>query len=155
MESKVARSNRTARQQWLLPPPTPLVDRLGTGFFRKLPVKPGVYLMCGPEEGVLYVGKALNLRRRLGSYRVANPERFSRRIIRLLHQVTRIEYDVCADERSACLREEALIALLAPRFNRAGKVWIPWPRSRLERQLELGLEPGEPPRGDPRSKVRG
>jgi excinuclease UvrABC nuclease subunit len=96
-------------------------------------------------EGVLYVGKARNLRRRLCSYRVANPERLPRRIIRLLHSVTRIEYDVCSDERSACLREEALIATLAPPFNRAGKVWIPSPRPRLAEQLELHFCPEHSP----------
>ncbi|MGN6644393.1 MAG: nucleotide excision repair endonuclease, partial [Verrucomicrobiota bacterium] len=78
---------------------------------------------CGPGEGVLYVGKAKNLRKRLGSYRVANPERLPRRIIRLLHRVTRIEWDECVDESAARFREELLIAVLQPRFNAAGKVW--------------------------------
>ena len=110
-------------QLWLFPPPQPLVDRLGEEFFRQVPERPGVYLMCGPECGVLYVGRATNLRRRLSSYRVANPERLPRRIIRLLHSVTRIEYDECIDERAAQHREESLICVLAPRFNRAGKVW--------------------------------
>src|SRR5688572_2972127 len=113
-------------QLWLFPPPKPLVERLGAEFFRQLPERPGVYLMCGPQAGVLYVGRAKNLRRRLSSYRVANPERLPRRIIRLLHCVTRIEYDECASESAAQHREEALICVLAPRFNRAGKVW---PRS--------------------------
>jgi len=79
--------------------------------------------MCAEEPGVLYVGRAKNLRRRLSSYRVANPERLPRRMIRLLHCVTRIEYDECADEIAAQHREEMLICVLAPRFNRAGKVW--------------------------------
>jgi hypothetical protein len=114
-----------ARQLWLFPPPRPLVERLGEDFFRQLPTGPGTYLMCGPLEGVLYVGKARNLRRRLASYRVANPERMPRRIIRLLHQVTRIELDLCPDEAAARHREELLITVLAPRFNKAGKVWIP------------------------------
>ena len=118
-------------QLWLFPPPRPLVDRLGEAFFRQLPVQPAVYLLCGPHEGVLYVGRARNLRRRLTSYRVANPERLPRRIIRLLHQVTRIEFDLCRSETEARHREELLIAVLAPRFNRAGKTWIAGPsRSR-------------------------
>ena len=82
--------------------------------------------MCGIEPGVLYVGRAKNLRKRLSSYRVANPERLPRRMIRLLHCVSRIEYDVCADARVAQRREEKLICVLAPRFNRAGKVWPLW-----------------------------
>jgi hypothetical protein len=44
-------------------------------------------------------------------------------MVRLLHRVRRIEYDVCADEQVAQRREEMLICVLAPRFNRAGKVW--------------------------------
>lgn len=110
-------------QLWLFPPPQPLVERLGLDFFRQLPPRPGVYLMCAAEPGVLYVGRAKNLRRRLSSYRVANPERLPRRMIRLLHCVRRIEYDECPDERTAQAREEMLICVLAPRFNRAGKVW--------------------------------
>ena len=110
-------------QLWLLPPPRPLVDRFGADFFRQLPDRPGVYLLCGAHEGVLYVGKAKSLRRRLGSYRVANPERLSRRIIRLLHQVTRIEWDECPSEAAAQHREELLIVTLQPKYNAAGKVW--------------------------------
>ena len=49
-------------QLWLFPPPKPLVERLGEEFFRTLPTGPGVYFMCGSTEGVLYVGKARNLR---------------------------------------------------------------------------------------------
>ena len=112
-----------AGQLWLFPPAQPLVEKLGKDFFRQVPERPGVYLMCGPQEGVLYVGKAKNLRKRLSSYRVANPERMSRKTIRLLARVTRIEWDECQDERTAELREEMLICALLPKFNRAGKVW--------------------------------
>ena len=110
-------------QLWSFPPPRPLVERLGEEFFRALPPQPGVYLMCGDRKGVLHVGKARNLRTRLSSYRVANPERFPRRIVRLLHQVRRIELDVCSSEDAARHREELLICVLQPRFNRAGMVW--------------------------------
>ncbi len=112
-----------AGQLWLFPPPKTLIERLGEDFFRALPSGPGVYLMCGESEGVLYVGKARNLRKRLSSYRVANPERLSRRIIRLLHRVTRIEFDICPTEEAASYREELLICVLLPRFNAAGKIW--------------------------------
>jgi excinuclease UvrABC nuclease subunit len=112
-----------AGQLWLFDPPKPLVERFGEDFFRALPTGPGVYLMCGEREGVLYVGKARNLRKRLASYRVANPERMSRRTIRLLFQVRRIEWDECRTEAAARAREEQLICVLAPKFNAAGKVW--------------------------------
>ena len=112
-----------ARQLWLFDPPKPLVERLGEAFFRSVPARPGVYFMCGSGEGVLYVGKARNLRKRLASYRVANPERLPRRLVRLLHAVRRIEWDECATEELARYREELLICVLAPKFNVAGKVW--------------------------------
>lgn len=112
-----------ASQLWLFPPPRTLAERFGEEFFRELPERPGVYFFCGHEAGVLYVGKAKNLRKRLSSYRVANPERFPRRMIRLLNLTVRIEFDVCVTEASACHREEAMICALSPKFNRAGKVW--------------------------------
>ena len=99
------------------------MERFGNEFFRALPERPGVYLMCGASEGVLYVGKARNLRKRLCAYRVANPERMSRRMIRLLHQTRRIEWDECSTEEAARYREELLICVLAPKFNSVGKVW--------------------------------
>jgi excinuclease UvrABC nuclease subunit len=110
-------------QLWLFPHPKPLLEQFGEEFFRQVPARPGVYFFCGPREGVLYVGKAKNLRKRLSCYRIANPERFPRRILRLLHSVTRIQWDECASESLACHREELLIAVLNPRFNAVGKVW--------------------------------
>jgi len=56
-------------------------------------------------------------------YRAANPERLPRCTIRLLHQVRRIELDICLNEAAAEHREEELIGALQPRFNRAGVVW--------------------------------
>jgi excinuclease ABC subunit C len=112
-----------ATQLWLFPPPRPLVERFGEEFFRKLPAQPGVYFLCGDQCGVLYVGKAKNLRKRLAQYRVANPEPLPRRIIRLLNQTTRLEFDLCTSESAARFREEELIGALLPGFNRAGKVW--------------------------------
>lgn len=120
--AQVTRPKRPT-QLWLWPPPRPLVERFGSDFFRRVPASPGVYLLCGPDAGVLYVGKAKDLRRRLATYRVANPERLPRRMLRLLQQVTRIEWDLCSTEAAAEHREELLICVLNPKFNRAGKVW--------------------------------
>jgi predicted GIY-YIG superfamily endonuclease len=111
-----------ALQTLLFPDPRPLVERLGRDFFRRLPESPGVYLMRDAEETVLYVGKAINLRRRLASYRVANPDRMPRRRLRLLRAVARIELEPCPDESAALARESELLRSLRPKFNRAG-VW--------------------------------
>src|SRR6202012_1406044 len=102
------------------PDPQPLVVRLGVDFFRQLPKCPGVYLMRDAREHVLYVGKAKNLRQRLNSYRNANPDRLGRRHLRLLRQVTRIEYRPCADETAALAHEAELLRSIRPKFTRPG-----------------------------------
>jgi len=127
------------QQQRFWPDPQPLVQRLGRAFFRHLPAAPGVYLMHGAANTVLYVGKAKSLRHRLGSYRVANPERMKRRTLRLLGLVERIAWEECADESAALRREAELLLTLKPRFNRAG-VW-PGPKHFLAwRPRPGGLE---------------
>jgi len=118
-----------SHQMFLLPPVRPLGERLGAAFFREVPERPGVYLMCGPGDGILYVGKAKNLRRRLGSYRSAHTDRVPRKIRRLLAAVVRIHWDECPDESAALARERDLIAALRPRFNTAGV--RPAPRMRI------------------------
>jgi predicted GIY-YIG superfamily endonuclease len=106
----------------MFPDPHPLDERLGKMFFRQAPQQAGVYLMRDKEDRVLYVGKARNLRRRLNSYRLANPDRMPRRHLRLVRLVARIELQLCPDESAALEREAALLRELKPRFNRAG-VW--------------------------------
>lgn len=110
------------RQPWLFAPERPLVERLGRDFFRQAPTGPGVYLMKDAAGEVLYVGKARNLRQRLASYRVANPDRLPRRHLRLLREVVRIDHETTPTEAAALTREAVLLRTLRPRFNRAG-VW--------------------------------
>ena len=128
-----------ASQTLLFPDPRPLVERLGQDFFRQLTDRPGVYLMQDAAGLVLYVGKAKNLRQRLGHYRVANPDRMGRRHLRLLRQVARIELQECADEIAALAREAELLRALKPKFNRAG-VWPATPRFLIWRWTERTLE---------------
>jgi len=124
-----------AMQRLLFPDPRPLVERLGREFFRGLPEQPGVYLMRDSLGAVLYVGKARNLRKRLASYRVANPDRMPRRHLRLLRAVVRIELELCRDEAAALARESELLLGLKPKFNRAGT----WPSTpgRLAWRLDV------------------
>jgi len=128
-----------ASQTLLFPDPRPLVERLGQDFFRQLTERPGVYMMQDANGLVLYVGKAKNLRQRLGYYRVANPDRLGRRHLRLLRQVVRIELHECADEIAALAKEAELLRELKPKFNRAG-VWPGTPRFLVWRVAERTLE---------------
>jgi predicted GIY-YIG superfamily endonuclease len=131
-----------AAQQLLFPDPQPLVERLGRDFFRQLPECPGVYLMRDACDAILYVGKAKNLRKRLASYRVANPDRMPTRLLRLLRTVAHIELQECPDESTALARESELLRAVRPRFNRAG-TWPAPPRHVawrcVEHQLHLAV----------------
>lgn len=95
--------------------------------------------MRDQSDAVLYVGKAKSLRKRLNSYRVANPDRLPRRHLRLLRAVVRIELEQCADETAALTRESELLRSLKPRFNRAG-TWPGTPRYLGWRLTGSGLE---------------
>ncbi len=107
----------------LIPAPQPLVARLGEEFFRALPRVPGVYRMYDEVGALLYVGKAGDLRARLDSYRRTSGQ--SRKTVRLIHAVHRVEWEKCPTETAARLLENELIRSLRPRFNRAGT----WPAS--------------------------
>jgi hypothetical protein len=129
------------QQLHLFPAARPLAERFGAEFFRSVPESPGVYFFCGADAGVLYVGKARNLRRRLGSYRSALPERLPRKLRRLLASVSRIHWDECRDEATAIERERELLLTLKPKFNTVGtypspKVFIGWQQT--DRGLLLG-----------------
>ncbi len=123
----------------LLPDAQPLVERLGRDFFLTLPTHPGIYLLRDSDGTVLYVGKAKNLRQRLSHYRVANPERLPRRMVRLLHRVHRVEWEGCLDETTALARERELLLILRPRFNRVG-VWPAAPKFLAWRADDTALE---------------
>jgi hypothetical protein len=115
-------------QLWLLEPPRPLAQRFGEDFFASIPRRPGVYLMTGrPRPGgdsrVLYVGKAIDLRRRLQSYKNLRPGLAGRRLSRLALRVEQIAWELCADEEEALLRENELLRRHRPLFNRANT----WP----------------------------
>lgn len=106
------------QQLRLLPAPKPLTERLGKEFFRGIPKAPGVYRMFDEAGRLLYVGQSRDLRDRLNSYRHVHPDRDSRKTVRLVHLVRRIEWEVCDSPVSAVLRENELLRTLRPRFNR-------------------------------------
>lgn len=99
----------------------PLEERLGKSFFDELPKTPGVYKMYGRKKSLLYVGKAKNLRSRLFTYRRVNNKNSSRKVRRLVQMVRNIELEQLPSEEKALLRENELIRLHRPPFNRAKK----------------------------------
>jgi hypothetical protein len=98
----------------LFPEPRPLLERFGADFFRTVPARPGVYLMTGEKDRVLYIGKARNLRQRLSSYKYP---RSSRKLMRLACRVRSIVWEICDDGPAASMRENELLRLHKPTFN--------------------------------------
>lgn len=83
---------------------------------KKLPTKPGVYLMFNAQDTVIYVGKAVNLRNRVRQYfRDGRKERI--KLYSMVPQIVRFEYIVTDSEVEALVLECNLIKEYRPKYN--------------------------------------
>lgn len=85
------------------------------GYVKTLPDKPGVYRMLGEQGDVLYVGKALSLKKRVSSYMHAG--KLSIRLQRMVAATKTMEFVHTHTEAEALLLESNLIKKLKPRYN--------------------------------------
>jgi len=94
--------------------------KFGADFLAAVPREPGIYRMYDAAGGLLYVGKARDLRRRLAQYRTTRRTKKDRKRRALVRSADRIEWQTCASELDAALTEIGLIQALRPRRNVAG-----------------------------------
>ena len=83
---------------------------------RKLPNKPGVYIMHDADDTILYVGKAKNLHNRVRSYFKENIGR-GPQIDKMVSLIARFEYIVTDSELEALVLENNLIKEHCPKYN--------------------------------------
>ena len=83
---------------------------------KKLPAKPGVYIMHDEQDTILYVGKAVNLRNRVRSYFRENIGR-GPQIDKMVSLIARFEYIVTDSELEALILENNLIKEHLPKYN--------------------------------------
>jgi excinuclease ABC subunit C len=82
----------------------------------KVPRASGVYLFKDATGKVLYVGKAVNLRNRLGSY-LKTPDRHEPKTAMMLKKMAVVDYIITAGGREALILERNLIKEHHPRYN--------------------------------------
>jgi DNA polymerase-3 subunit epsilon len=112
-EGVIGKMIKNTSQDQRLPPNLPPQD------FEQLPEKPGVYYFYNEVKKVIYVGKAINLKKRVASHFTGhniNPQRQN-----FLRDIYGISFEVCATELMALLLECTEIKKLWPTHNRALK----------------------------------
>ena len=92
------------------------------GFFdieeelKKLPDKPGVYIMHDEKDEIIYVGKAISLKNRVRQY-FQSSRNHTNKIKQMVSNIRRFEYIITDSELEALVLECNLIKLHRPRYN--------------------------------------
>ena len=103
---------RSSGEQWL---PLHLVKN----DISTLPSKPGVYYFHDSKNKIIYVGKALNIKKRVSSHFTQNdPDPKRQNLLRNIHKIT---FTRCATELEAVVLESTEIKRLWPKYNYSQK----------------------------------
>ena len=117
VEGEIEKMIKKTAQDQRVPPNLPPVD------FENLPEKPGVYYFHDQTRKVIYVGKAINLKKRVASHFSGHSVTQQRQ--NFLRDIHGISFEFCATELMALLLECAEIKKLWPTYNRALKRFEP------------------------------
>jgi DNA polymerase-3 subunit epsilon len=117
IEGQIKKMVKNTAQDQRLPPNLPPED------FDALPEKPGVYYFYNQVNKVIYVGKAINLKKRVASHFSGHKITSQRQ--NFLRDIYAISFEVCATELMALLLECVEIKKLWPIYNRALKRFEP------------------------------
>ncbi|MEG2712228.1 MAG: excinuclease ABC subunit UvrC [Clostridia bacterium] len=80
-----------------------------------IPFNPGIYLMKDKEDKIIYVGKAISLRKRVRQYFQKTNK--TQRILNMVSNIDHIDYIVCRNEVEALVLECNYIKENSPKFN--------------------------------------
>ncbi len=116
-EDEIGKMIKKTAQDQRLPPNLPPED------FEQLPEKPGVYYFYNQAKKVIYVGKAINLKKRVASHFTGHNVTSQRQ--NFLRDIYGISFEICATELMALLLECTEIKKLWPEYNRALKRFEP------------------------------
>ncbi|MEO5970188.1 MAG: nucleotide excision repair endonuclease [Bdellovibrionia bacterium] len=101
--------------------------KFGKNFLKLVPTNPGVYQILDINSQLIYIGKAKNLRRRLGQYRNARRIKKHRKMQKIIRDATQIQFEVCSSNLEAELLETRLIQINRPKWNIAGAFYFLYP----------------------------
>jgi excinuclease ABC subunit C len=90
-------------------------DEFVAAYRDSLPSQPGVYRYYDEDGGILYIGKAKDLRKRVSSYFTKNDHTF--RIAYMVRKIHKLEFTIVDTEQDAFLLENSLIKKYQPRYN--------------------------------------
>ena len=83
---------------------------------KKLPSKPGVYIMHDKEDKIIYVGKAISLKNRVRQY-FQSSKNHSSKVKSMVKNIDKFEYIITDSELEALILECNLIKKNRPKFN--------------------------------------
>jgi DNA polymerase III subunit epsilon len=96
-----------------------LPPNLAKDEFDKLPAKPGVYYFHDARGNVIYVGKAINIKKRIAGHFTGDAREWSRSRIR--NEIHHVSYELTGNELIALILESQEIRRLWPKYNQAQK----------------------------------